>query len=273
MAKPDITRLLIDSALQPELCRRLAEAPDSVFVEYDLSAEEREILRHPDRRLLPLLGAALRVSIGRREEPEPRAPESEERSRKPGAGMARSVSFSRPQEIPVADESRMPLRPSQDTRQVHEEVAVPNESRMLPGALMALTVVPCLIGERIAFAAWIAPMQEGADPSHAPPPPGANLPGSPLTPLHAVIQISAAQSHNGAGIPQVSMWASFRHSSNAIAPAPPESAGNPDASPFGSAFESPEVQSAAAAVYSAAPEDRYEKLVALTRALHAGDVR
>ncbi|MGA7236819.1 MAG: hypothetical protein WBY44_14120, partial [Bryobacteraceae bacterium] len=138
---------------------------------------------------------------------------------------------------------------------------------------MALTVLPCLVGDRIAYAAWITPLHEGGDPSRLPMPASATLPGQPLTPLHAVIQLSAAQSKDAAGNLQVSMWASFRQSSNTVAPAPPEAAGNPDASPFASPLDSPEVQSAAAAVHAASPSDRYDKLVALTRALHGGDVR
>ncbi len=82
---------------------------------------------------------------------------------------------------------------------------------------MALTVVPCVVGERIAFATWITPMHEGADPSRLPPPAGATLPGQPLTPLYAVIQLTAAQSKDAAGNAQVSMWAAFRQSSNAVA--------------------------------------------------------
>ena len=45
MPKPDIFQLLVDSALQPELQRRLAETPDSVFDDYDLTPDERDLLR------------------------------------------------------------------------------------------------------------------------------------------------------------------------------------------------------------------------------------
>ncbi len=228
MSKPDITRLLIDSALQPELCRRLAEAPDGVFGEYELTAEERELLRRPDYRLLPLLGAALGTAQAQRE----------------------------PTESPAAP-----------------EIHTPNESRVIPDTQMALTVVPCLVAGQIAFAAWIAPMHEGADPSRIPAPAGAVLPGQPLTPLHAVIQLSSAASEDAAGTLQVSMWASFLKSTNAASPAPPEAAGNPASPPFGSPLDSPEVRDAAEAVHTAAPAERYEKLVTLTRALNGGDVR
>ncbi len=51
--------MLIRSALDPDLQRRLRESPDEVFADFNLSAEEQDILRHPDHRLMPLLGAAL----------------------------------------------------------------------------------------------------------------------------------------------------------------------------------------------------------------------
>jgi hypothetical protein len=238
--KPDITRLLIDTALQPELRRRMAEAPDLVFENYELSGEERDLLRNPDHRLLPLLGAAL----ARREEVAADEAPRAERSVDPPEAL-----------LDIVVSAKAPAAP------------------MLPDSLMALAVVPCLAHERIAFAAWISPMHEGADPSRLPPPAGASLPGQPLNPLHAVIQISSAQSKDEAGNLQVSMWASFRQASNAITPAPPETAGDPQASPFGSSLDSAEIREAAAAVRAAAAGDRYEKLAALTRALRGGDVR
>jgi hypothetical protein len=225
--KPDIFQLLVDSALRPDLQRRLAEAPDSVFDDYDLNPEERDLLRHPDHRLVPRLGAVVARTIGLR-----------------------------------------PVDPDPP-----RDALNPHDSRLLPDAQLALTVVPCLVGDRIAYATWIAPLHEGGDPSRLPLPPGATLPGQPLTPLHAVIQLSAAQSKDAAGNLQVGMWASFRQSSNVASPPPPEAEGNPEVSPFASPLDSPEVQAAAAAVHAAPPSDRYEKLVALTRALHGGDVR
>ena len=233
MPKPDISQLLVDSALRPELRRRLAETPDKVFDDYDLTPEERDLLRRPDHRLLPYLGAALGRATGIR-------PVGSGLPESSGAGFLACA-----------------------------EARDPNVSRLLPDALMAFTVVPCLVGDTIAYAAWVAPLQEGGDPSRLSIPAGASLPGQALTPLHAVIQLSAAYSKDANGRLQVSMWASFRQSSNVVAAPPPEAEGNPEASPF----DSPEVQAAAAAVRSAAPADRYEKLVALTRALRGGDVR
>jgi hypothetical protein len=237
VAKPDIFQLFVDSALQPDLPRRLAEAPDTVFDEYDLTPEERELLRHPDHRLLP-------CTTGLR---------------------------------PVAPEAQNPLpldaqSPRGEASAASADALIQNPT-LLPDAQMALTVVPCLVGGRIAYAAWISPLHEGGDPSRIPMPAGAAFPGQPLTPLHAVIQLAAAQSKDADGNLQVSMWASFRQSSNTLPPAPPEAAGDPDASPFASPLDSPEVQAAAAAVHSAPPADRYEKLVALTHTLRGGDIR
>ena len=224
MSKPDITRLLIDSALEPELRRRLEDSPDAVFEDYDLTGEQRELLRHPDRRLLPVLGAALEQGAA-----------GEQR-----AAIERRVSPLQPEIQPI-------------------QIAV--DSRMLPDTQMALTVVPCVIGERISFAAWISPLPEGGDPSRLPLPVGSALPGTPLAPLYAVIHLSAALSNDEDGAARVNMWASFGQNSNAVtAPQP-------------AAPQSEAVRTAAEAVRAAAPEDRYEKLAALVRAIRGGDAQ
>jgi hypothetical protein len=212
VSKSGIAQLLIDSALRPELRRRLEEVPEEVFGEYSLGGDERALLRAPDHRLLPFLAEALGEALL---DDEPAAPEP--------------------------------------------ALHVPVDSRMLPDAQMALTVIPCLVSGQIAYAAWIAPMHEGADPSRMAPPPGAMLPGQPLTPLHAAIQVSGAQSKDGDGNLRVNLWASFRQSTNAAFSAP--GAG---------AAAAPEVRAAAAAVHAAAPLDRYEKLIALAQAFEGG---
>ena len=75
--KPGIDQLLIASAMEPELRRRLADSPDDVFQDYELTEEEKDILRWPDQRLLGLLGAALsrqgESSAARAETPAPKA--------------------------------------------------------------------------------------------------------------------------------------------------------------------------------------------------------
>ena len=58
-SKAGVSRLLIASALDPDMRRRLLESPEEVFQEFDLAEEERDLLRRPDHRLLRLLGAAL----------------------------------------------------------------------------------------------------------------------------------------------------------------------------------------------------------------------
>src|SRR5215831_7314552 len=58
-AKTGISRLLIASAIDPDVHRRLLESPEETFDEFDLAEEDRELLRHPDHRLLRVLGAAL----------------------------------------------------------------------------------------------------------------------------------------------------------------------------------------------------------------------
>jgi hypothetical protein len=233
LPKPGIDQLLIESALQPELRRRLLESPDEVFRDFDLSEEEKEILRRPDHRLLPLLGAALARQM------ESSVP----------LGEAPSVSPAPPALI---------------------------EARTLPDTWLALTVVPCAQfeeGHRISYVVWANPIPEGGDPAALPPPAGVVLPGQPLAPLYVVIQLSAVQTQDAAGNPQVGLWASLRHSSNVAAPPPPETAGDPKASPFGSRLDSPQVQAAVAAVRGASREERYNRLIDLMRVLRSGDVR
>jgi hypothetical protein len=53
---PGIDRLLVRSALEADLRQRLLDCPDEVFLEFDLTEEQQDLLRKPDHRLLPLLG-------------------------------------------------------------------------------------------------------------------------------------------------------------------------------------------------------------------------
>src|SRR5262249_8309427 len=137
--KPKIDQLLIQSALQPALCRHLLEAPDEVFPDFELTEEEKDILRRPDSRLLPLLGAAL----------------------------ALQTEMGSPPEAPV------------------KESLARAETRMLPDALLALTVVPCAVQQNgqfqgLAYGVSVSPLPESGDPAALPLPAG--LPGQPLAP-------------------------------------------------------------------------------------------
>ncbi len=237
--KPGVSQLLIASAMDADLCRRLLESPEATFHDFDLTEEERELLRHPDQRLLRLFGVAL---AEQRESSEP----------SPGHRVEASAA----------------------APQLHMVV----QARNLPGVSLALTLVPCAQYENgqlttFAYAVWVNPLAEGADPATIPPPQGATLPGQPLTPLHAVIQVSAVQLQDLDGKPQVGLTASLRQSSNVIAPPPPESAGIPGAPPFGSDLRSVAVIAAVAAVREASDEDRYDRLVDLIHALRGGEVR
>jgi len=235
LSKPGIDQFLIESALRPELRRLLLESPDEVFRDFDLSEEEKDILRRPDERLLPLLGAALARQM------ESSGP----------LGEAPSVSPAPPALI---------------------------EARPLPDTWLALTVVPCAHREEgrlkgFSYVVWANPIPEGGDPATLPPPASVVFPGQPLAPLYAVIQLSAVQTHDALGNPQVGLWASFRQSSNVAAPPPPETAADPMASPFGSRLDAPQVQAAVAAVRGASSEERYNRLIDLMRVLRSGDVR
>jgi hypothetical protein len=251
VAKPKIDELLIESALQPDLCQRLLESPDEVFQIYDLTVEERELLRRPDHRLLPLLGAAL------------------ERRMKSPAPPAMD-------EIP-ADVASMPM-PAGEAPAVPVAPAEESAARALPDSLMALTVVPCALRENgqfkgISYVLWVNPLTDGIDPASLPSPAGTVLPGEPLAPLYAVIRIAAVQSQNAYGNPQLGMWGSFLPASSVTLPPPPESSGDIDASPFKSPLDSAPVEAAVAAVRNASSSEKYNRLVDLLHALHQGDVR
>jgi hypothetical protein len=235
-SKPGVSQLLIASAMDADLCRRLLESPEETFQEFDLTEDEKDLLRRPDQRMLRLFGVALA------------------QQRDLSSSDAREVSVAAPQPNAVV------------------------EARTLPGITLALTLVPCAQYQNgqlstFAYAVWVNPLAEGTDPAALPIPQGAALPGQPLTPLHAVIQVSAVQLPDRDGKPQVGLSASLRQSSNVSGPPPPESAGNPGAPPFGSDRGSAEVQAAAAAVRNASGEDRYGRLIDLMHALRGGEVR
>ena len=192
--KPGIDRLLIESALQPDLRRRLLDSPEEVFPEFDLTEEQRDILRQRDGRLLELLGAALALHSGA------------------GAGTKAEAG---PEPAYAA-----PTGPSAP------------QARQLPDLRLALTVVPVAQEQAgklhsLTFAAWVNPLPEGTDPATLPPPEGAVLPGQPLAPLRAVVHVCAQLLPDAGGSPQVGLTASLLQSSNLAAPPAPSSAGQP----------------------------------------------
>lgn len=235
LAKPQIDQLLIDSALQPSLCRQLLESPEEAFKQYELTEEEVEILRHPDHRLLPLLGKAL--------------------SRQAQSACA------------AAEPTAVATTPPTVV-----------QARALPDTLMALTVVPCALREEgqlkgFTYAVWVKPLPEGVDPASLPLPADAVFPGQPLIPLHAVIQISAVQSQDAAGNPQIGLWACMRQSTNVMDPPPLESAGGIKPPACQRHADPAQIQAATAAVRSAPQQERYARLADLLHALQLGDAR
>jgi hypothetical protein len=220
ISRPGIDRLLIASALDGDLRRRLLDTPDDVFPEFDLTEDEKDILRSPDQRLLPLLGAALARQSA-------------------AAALA-------------------PDTPEQ--RQPHAVI----EARTLPDISLALTLVPCAQYEngrivKVVYAAWVNPLPEGVDPASLPPPAGAALPGKPLAPLHAVIQVSVVETQGAIGLS-----AALLRSSNMSAP--------PPGPPVEGDLRSASVETAIAAVRSASSQDRRPRIVELLRALRGGEV-
>jgi hypothetical protein len=213
--------LLIASAVDGDLRRRLLDTPDDVFPEFDLTEDEKDSLRSPDQRLLPLLGAAL----ARQSAAAALAPDTPAEQRQPHAVI---------------------------------------EARTLPDISLALTLVPCAKFEngrivKVVYAAWVNPLPEGVDPASLPPPAGAALPGEPMAPLHAVIQVSAVETQGAIGLS-----AALLQSSNMSAPPPrPPMAGD---------IRSASVETAIAAVRSASGQDRRARIGELLRALGGGQV-
>jgi len=189
--KPGIDRLLTESALQPDLLRRLLDSPEEVFLEFDLTEEQRDILRQRDHRLLELLGAAL--------------------SRQAVAAPAAAPAAAEPPPAPPAQQGRQ----LPDLRLALTVVPVAQEEA---GQLHSLT-----------FAAWVNPLPEGTDPATLPPPEGAVLPGRPLAPLRAVVHVCAQMIPGAGGSPQVGLTASLLQASNMAAPPDPAAAGQPGA--------------------------------------------
>ena len=243
LAKTGISRLLIASAIDPDVYRRLLESPEETFDEFDLADEDRELLRQPDHRLLRVLGAAL----------------AEENA--PVSAAASVATMSAPPAVagaPLAGATRPGAPPG-----------MPPAGAPLPDLSLVLTLVPCALydgGElqKFAYATWVSPLPEGADPA-ALPPPGTVLPGKPLLPLRAVVRVSAIQMQDAAGNPLVGLSASLLQSTNMSALPPLEAAGNPAA--IGRDLSAAEVQAAIAAVRSAPAGARYGKLIELLRVL------
>jgi hypothetical protein len=232
-AKTGISRLLIASAIDPNVYRRILESPEEMFDEFDLADEDRDLLRHPDHRLLRVLGAAL----------------AEENAPVWAAASVATMAAPRPGAPP----------------------AMPTASAPLPDMSLVLTLVPCAIYDgaelrKFVYAAWVSPLPEGADPEALPTPPGTVLPGKPLPPLRAVVRVSAIQMQDAAGNPLVGLSAWLLQSTNMSALPPPEAAGNPAA--IGRDFSAAEVQAAIADVRCAPAEARYGKLIELLRVLH-----
>ena len=149
---------------------------------------------------------------------------------------------------------------------------MPAASAPLPDVSLVLTLVPCALydgGElrQFAYAAWVSPLPEGADPEALLPPPGTVLPGKPLLPLRAVVRVSAIHMQDAAGNPLVGLSAALLRSTNMSAPPPPEAAGDPAAT--GRDLSGAEVQAAIAGVRCAPAGARFGKLIELLRVLHA----
>lgn len=216
MATTGFRELLIQSALDADLLERLRADPDGVLARFDLEAEERDLLCNPDHRLLAVIGRILRDQQ---------------------AGHSAEPKADTPAQVAVPGDAPPAIVPE-----------------ALPPMLLALTIVPCLAADRsLRYAVWVNPMSEGGTPAVLPPPPGATLPGEPLAPLYAVIELDGVRSTGAQGEPQVTLFAQFRQSTNVA--------------PSGQRDTTSRTAAAAAAVHAATPQNRRELLEDLVRAL------
>src|SRR3954470_18471295 len=120
-ARTGISRLLIESAIDPDVYRRLMESPEETFDAFDLADEDRELLRHPDHRLLRVLGAALA---------EENAPVSA------AAGVAT-----------VAAPPAVAGAPSAGATRPGAPPGMPTAGAPLPDVSLVLTLVPCALDD------------------------------------------------------------------------------------------------------------------------------
>ena len=170
ISHPGIDRLLIASALDGDLRRRLLDTPDDVFPEFDLTEDEKDVLRSPDQRLLPLLGAALARQSA-------------------AAALAPGAPTEQPQPHAVVEARTLP--------DVSLALTVVPCAQFENGRIV-----------KVVYAAWVNPLPEGVDPASLPPPAGAALPGQPLAPLHAVIRVSVVQTQGAIGLSAVLLQSS-----------------------------------------------------------------
>ena len=128
--------------MDAESQRQLQESPEEAFHGFDLTEEEKDLLRHPDHRLLRLLGAA---PARERESPAPQA---------------------------QAD-SAVPLQP----HAVIEGATLPDVSLVMTLVPCAKYEDGRL--DKINYAVWVKALPAGADPASLPLPQDIVFPGNP----------------------------------------------------------------------------------------------
>src|SRR6476619_4208834 len=125
-AKTGISRLLIASAIDPDVYRRLLESPEEMFDAFDLADEDRALLRHPDHRLLRVLGTAL----------------AEEHAT---ASAAAGVTTMRAP--PAVAGAPLALAPLAVAPRPGAPPGMPTASASLPDMSLVLTLVPCALSD------------------------------------------------------------------------------------------------------------------------------
>jgi hypothetical protein len=239
MNKPGIEELLIACVLDPQLLNRLRESPDSVFADYELSDQVRELLVSPNQRLLELLGKVVHQQAG-------------------------------DQQFPVMNEpAQMPAN----------ETAVRPPPFSLPESRLALRLVPYLqraaatesatdghLQLSVNYVGHLDSLPPGRSLEELPGVPPADVRGQTLPPLSLIVAVQAQVWTDEAGSQQITFSISARLPQDSAASQPSDSVDESaaqDLTPWRHDVNSSAIKAAAARVHGAQKEDRRQRLLEL----------
>ena len=257
MSKPGVDELLIRCVLDHALLQRLRNAPESVFREYELTEEMQEVLAHPDKRLIWLLGMVVQ----------------EQARDNPAAHSDTTHTVEASLDEPAT--SQVVSRPSGDTPPV-----VP-----LAASRIALRLVPYVqqhpeasetASQRsqvtVTYAAHLDQLPAGTALEDLPDVPQVAAPGQPVQPLGFVVTVQPMVWADTAGNQQItfSVAASLQqNAATAHMTGAPATSAPATLSPWCHDVDSPRVRLAAARVHDCAEHERYDRLLDLIKVMVA----
>lgn len=241
MTRPGMHELLIRAVLDETFRASLQTDFDTVVDGFDVSDEDREILRQPDERFLRLLGEAIRST-----HPASNSP----------TGLDKTQMDN---EAPLADDDAGANPPT--------PVAF-----SLPEIVLLLRVFPSVHvtpeGElNMAYAASVDPLPEGRAPDDIPRP-DFDLPGQEVDSLANIVRIRPTAIYDESGRVTVRFSATMHP---ALPPEAMSSQGSTSRPPWHHHVDSESAREAAAEVRAAPPDKRYARLLDLVDALQRGD--